>query len=136
MERIMEAELWTLLMLDESTQELYYAIAAGGEQDALKDLRVKVGEGVAGWVVEHGETLIVPEAVDDPLHVLEDGAQNGIQVEARGKRARQLVEDKQICERDTPFRLIIHWRTKRGGLSNILSHQASIADNSWLMEVN
>src|ERR1039457_2837445 len=54
MERIMEAELWTLLMLDESTQELYYAIAAGGEQDALKDLRVKIGEGVAGWVVEIG----------------------------------------------------------------------------------
>jgi diguanylate cyclase (GGDEF)-like protein len=66
MERIMEAELWTLLMLDEDKQELYYAIAAGGEQEALKDLRVKVGEGVAGWVVEHGETLIVPEAVDDP----------------------------------------------------------------------
>src|ERR1035437_3123540 len=73
MERIMEAELWTLLMLDESTQELYYAIAAGGEQDALSDLRVKVGEGVAGWVVEHGETLIVPEAVDDP-RVKEEGS--------------------------------------------------------------
>src|SRR5665213_20109 len=73
MERIMEAELWTLLMLDESTQELYYAIAAGGEQDALKDLRVKVGAGVAGWVVEHGETLIVPEAVDDP-RVKEEGS--------------------------------------------------------------
>jgi GGDEF domain-containing protein len=66
MERIMEAELWTLLMLDEASQELYYAIAAGGEQEALKDLRVKVGEGVAGWVVEHGETLIVPEAMHDP----------------------------------------------------------------------
>ena len=63
MERIIEAELWTLLMLDEASQELYYAIAAGGEQEALRDLRVKVGEGVAGWVVEHGETLIVPEAV-------------------------------------------------------------------------
>jgi diguanylate cyclase (GGDEF)-like protein len=73
MERIMEAELWTLLMLDESTQELYYAIAAGGEQDALKDLRVKIGEGVAGWVVEHGETLIVPEADDDP-RVREEGS--------------------------------------------------------------
>ena len=66
MERIMEAELWTLLMLDEEKQELYYAIAAGGEQEKLKDLRVKVGEGVAGWVVEHGETLIVPEAAHDP----------------------------------------------------------------------
>jgi diguanylate cyclase (GGDEF)-like protein len=66
MERIIEAELWTLLMLDDATQELYYAIAAGGEQTALRDLRVKVGEGVAGWVAEHGETLIVPEAEHDP----------------------------------------------------------------------
>ncbi len=66
MERTVEAELWTLLMLDEQTQELYYAIAAGGEQEALRDLRVKMGEGVAGWVVQHGETLIVPEAEDDP----------------------------------------------------------------------
>ena len=66
MERFIDADLWTLLMLDEERQELYYAIAAGGEQVALRDLRVKVGEGVAGWVVEHGETLIVPESEDDP----------------------------------------------------------------------
>src|SRR5271157_4683226 len=66
MERIIEAELWALLMLDEASQELYYALAAGGEQAALRDLRVRVGEGVAGWVVEHGETLIVPESQHDP----------------------------------------------------------------------
>jgi diguanylate cyclase (GGDEF)-like protein len=73
MERIIDAELWTLLMLDEATQELYYAIAAGGEQAALQGLRVKVGEGVAGWVAEHGETLIVPEAEHDP-RLASDGA--------------------------------------------------------------
>jgi diguanylate cyclase (GGDEF)-like protein len=66
MERFIQADLWSLLMLDEARQELYYAIAAGGEEAALRDLRVKVGEGVAGWVVEHGETLIVPETEDDP----------------------------------------------------------------------
>jgi diguanylate cyclase (GGDEF)-like protein len=66
MERIVQAELWTLLMLDESTRELHYAIAAGGNQDKLRDLRVKVGEGVAGWVVEHGETLIIPDTQEDP----------------------------------------------------------------------
>ena len=66
MERTIEADLWTLLMLDEAKQELYYAIAAGGEQEALRGLRVKVGEGVAGWVAQHGETLIVPETVNDP----------------------------------------------------------------------
>jgi diguanylate cyclase (GGDEF)-like protein len=66
MERIIDAELWTLLMLDEQTQELYYAIAAGGQEAGLRDLRVKVGEGVAGWVAQNGETLIVPETVNDP----------------------------------------------------------------------
>ena len=69
MERFIDAELWTLLMLDQGTQELYYALAAGGEEAALRDLRVKVGEGVAGWVAQHGETLIVPESLEDPrLH--------------------------------------------------------------------
>jgi diguanylate cyclase (GGDEF)-like protein len=66
MEKFIQAELWTLLMIEESTGDLYYAIAAGGQEAALRDLRVKIGEGVAGWVVEHGETLIVPEAEDDP----------------------------------------------------------------------
>jgi diguanylate cyclase (GGDEF)-like protein len=73
MERIIEAELWTLLMLDKDSQELYYTIGGGGEHAALRDVRVKVGEGVAGWVVEHGETLIVPEAVNDP-RVKNDGS--------------------------------------------------------------
>jgi diguanylate cyclase (GGDEF)-like protein len=66
MERMVEAELWALLMLDENTNDLYYAIAAGEEQEALRGLRIKAGEGVAGWVLQHGETLIVPEAQDDP----------------------------------------------------------------------
>ena len=66
MERMVDADLWTLLMLDEERQDLYYAIAAGGEQSALRDLRVKMGEGVAGWVAQHGQTLIVPDAGHDP----------------------------------------------------------------------
>jgi diguanylate cyclase (GGDEF)-like protein len=65
MERIVAADMWTLLMLDESRMELYYAIAAGGGESALRDLRVKFGEGIAGWVAENGETLIVPESEED-----------------------------------------------------------------------
>src|ERR1035441_10504297 len=42
MERFIEADLWTLLMLDEARHELYYAITAGGEEASLRDLRVKV----------------------------------------------------------------------------------------------
>jgi diguanylate cyclase (GGDEF)-like protein len=95
MERFIQAELWTLLMLDEERDELYYAIAAGGGQDALRDLRVKVGEGVAGWVVEHGETLIVPETIDDPrLQVESDrprAVRSVIALPLRGRKRTQGV---------------------------------------------
>src|ERR1700722_31073 len=65
MERTVNADFWALLMREESSGDLYYALASGGEHHNLRGLRVKVGEGVAGWVVEHGETLIVPEADQD-----------------------------------------------------------------------
>lgn len=65
MERLITADMWTLLMMDDSRAELYYAIAAGNGENALRDLRVRIGEGVAGWVAEHAETLIVPESEED-----------------------------------------------------------------------
>ncbi len=94
MERLIEAEVWTLLMLDEERQELYYAVAAGCEEGALKDLRVKVGEGVAGWVLQHGETLIVPEADNDPglRKTLADDARTVRSVIAMPLRGRKGVQ--------------------------------------------
>jgi diguanylate cyclase (GGDEF)-like protein len=90
MERIMEAELWTLLILDEASQELYYAMVAGGEQEALRGLRVKVGEGVAGWVAQHGETLIVPESEQDPrltaVHIVKQRVRSVIAMPLRGRK--------------------------------------------------
>jgi len=69
MERLIAADMWTLLMMDDSRPELYYALASGSGESSLRDLRVRVGEGIAGWVAEHAETLIVPESEDDPrLH--------------------------------------------------------------------
>ena len=65
MERIITADMWALLMFDEGRRDLYYAIASGNGEDALRDLRVRAGEGIAGWVVERGETLIVPESEND-----------------------------------------------------------------------
>jgi diguanylate cyclase (GGDEF)-like protein len=91
---MVEAELWTLLMLDESSQELYYAIAAGHEQETLKGLRVKVGEGLAGWVLEHGETVIVPEANEDPRVPLPGGSRAiraAIALPLRGRKGTQGV---------------------------------------------
>ncbi len=54
-------ERWSLMMVDEETSELYYAIAVGENEQTLKGLRVPLGEGVAGWVAATGNTLVVPD---------------------------------------------------------------------------
>ncbi len=59
-------ERWSLLMVDEATQELYYAIAVGENAESLKGLRVPLGEGVAGWVASTGNPLVVPDVSLDP----------------------------------------------------------------------
>ena len=65
MERSIDAELFALLIVDHERQDLYYVTADEEEYAPLRDLRVKMGEGLAGWVAQHGETLIIPEAASD-----------------------------------------------------------------------
>ena len=54
-------ERWSMLMVDEEAQDLYYAIAVGEDSQSLKGLRVPLGEGVAGWVASTGNPLVVPD---------------------------------------------------------------------------
>jgi diguanylate cyclase (GGDEF)-like protein len=62
----LQPDTWSLLMLDENTQELYFEIAIGAGANKLKDVRLKMGEGIAGWVAEHGEPVLVDDVKKDP----------------------------------------------------------------------
>ncbi len=59
-------DTWSLLMVDEHKDELYFAIAVGAAAEALKDVRLKMGEGIAGWVAKHGEQVILADVESDP----------------------------------------------------------------------
>jgi diguanylate cyclase (GGDEF)-like protein len=59
-------ERWSLLMVDEQENDLYYAIAVGEDAISLKGLRVPMGQGVAGWVASTGNPLVVPNVSLDP----------------------------------------------------------------------
>ncbi|HEY4382761.1 MAG TPA: sensor domain-containing diguanylate cyclase [Acidobacteriaceae bacterium] len=54
-------ERWSMLMVDEKAQQLYYPIAAGETAESLRHLRIPMGEGIAGYVAASGTTLIVPD---------------------------------------------------------------------------
>ncbi len=59
-------DTWALLMVDEQKNELYFAIAVGAAAQALTHARLKMGEGIAGWVAKNGQPLIVPDVQNDP----------------------------------------------------------------------
>jgi len=61
-----EPATWSLLMLDEATEELYYAAAVGKKWESINAQKLKTGESLARWVITTGESLVVPDLRQDP----------------------------------------------------------------------
>lgn len=62
---LLDAEAGSLFLLDETSGELFFEIALGAKGPEVQGARLKRGEGIAGWVVEHGEPLLVSDAQQD-----------------------------------------------------------------------
>ena len=64
-EEFLHPDTWSLLLLDPAKQELYFELAIGKNAHTLKDVRIKMGQGIAGWVAEAQEAVIVPDVSRD-----------------------------------------------------------------------
>jgi len=60
---VVEAERATLYLLDEAKDELVSRVVQGGE---VRQIRLKVGDGIAGHVAKTGRTRLVKDAYKDP----------------------------------------------------------------------
>lgn len=59
------AEAWSILMLDESSNELVFEVALGEKGEQVREMRLAMGQGVAGWVAQHQKPVIVADAATD-----------------------------------------------------------------------
>jgi len=64
--RLMECEVGSLLLLNEACDELVFEVALGERGREVKEVRLKVGEGVAGWVARTGQSTVVSDVRRDP----------------------------------------------------------------------
>jgi len=62
---IVKAEAASILLLDKKKNELYFKASLGKKSKEIKKYKVKVGEGIAGWVAEKGKSLIVDDVTKD-----------------------------------------------------------------------
>jgi GAF domain-containing protein len=64
--RVLEVNEASFFLLDEQSGELVFRTGIGRETGKLIGLRLGPGEGIAGWVAEHGEPLLVRQVRSDP----------------------------------------------------------------------
>jgi len=63
--RLMNAEAGSLLLVDQESGELFFEVALGEKGERLKKVRLKKGQGIAGWVAENKEPVIVHDVQSD-----------------------------------------------------------------------
>ena len=65
--RVIQAEAASLFLHSETGNHLDLVIASSAEGEYVQPkIRVEPGQGIAGWVLEHGESLLIPDAYADP----------------------------------------------------------------------
>lgn len=62
--RVAKAESASLLLVDPETQELYFDVALGLGPE-LQTIRLKMGQGIAGWVAQENKPLIINDVSQD-----------------------------------------------------------------------
>jgi GAF domain-containing protein len=62
---VMQASAGSLILWDELTDELVFAVIEGGGGENLKGVRMGRDKGIAGWVATHRKPLIVDDVSSD-----------------------------------------------------------------------
>lgn len=55
----------SIFEMDHETNELFFRVQSGEEFHKFREIRLKMGEGVVGWVARTGEPVIVPDTRQD-----------------------------------------------------------------------
>jgi len=64
--RMMKAKASSLLLLDPKTRKLYFKVATGEKKEEVRKYEIDMGQGIAGYVAEKGEPLLIPDVTKDP----------------------------------------------------------------------
>ncbi len=62
---LVNAEVGSLLLVDKEKKELFFEVALGDSEKTLKEIRLKFGQGIAGWVAQEKKPIIVNDTSKD-----------------------------------------------------------------------
>lgn len=126
------ANVGSIMLVDDSGKKLAIETAKGLSPDVIRSAAVNVGEGIAGWVAQHGQPVLVHDARNDArfqMHAYRDGITSAMSVplKARGRvigvlNASTIAPGQRFGPREVEF------------LSVIANQVAMAIDNAQLYE--
>jgi PAS domain S-box-containing protein len=78
--RLLDAAAISIWLVDPTTGELVCRQASGPCSDIVRNWRLEPGDGIAGWVARHGESVIVPDTQNDERYCRDVDEQTGMKL--------------------------------------------------------
>ncbi len=134
-EEFINAEASTIYEIDIENNELFIRLARGEKKDFIEKVRIKIGEGIAGKVVQTGSAMVINDISNEPLFSDKYDRQTGF-------KTRSLICVPLVTRGDVIGALQVlnkkskeHFSDADLELLTALSHQVAIAmDNASLYE--
>ncbi len=67
--RAIDYEVFAILLLNEKTQELHIRFSIGHPDELVRNLRIKVGEGIVGRAAQTRRSILVNDVLKDPGYI-------------------------------------------------------------------
>jgi GAF domain-containing protein len=91
---IFGARAASIMLLDEGAGELVFEAVTGEGEDTLVGRRIPSGTGIAGWVAESGQPLVVEDVASDPRFAEQAARRTGYV--PKGLMAVPLLGDERV----------------------------------------
>jgi GAF domain-containing protein len=91
---IFGARAASIMLLDERTSELVFEAVTGEGEDTLVGRRIPSGTGIAGWVAESGQPVVIEDVGADPRFAVEQAQRTGYV--PKGLMAAPLLREDRV----------------------------------------
>ncbi|MGN6169875.1 MAG: GAF domain-containing protein [Solirubrobacteraceae bacterium] len=91
---IFGARAASIMLLDEGAAELVFEAVTGEGEDTLVGRRIPSGTGIAGWVAQSGQPLVVEDVARDPRFAVQEARRTGYV--PKGLMAVPLLRDERV----------------------------------------
>lgn len=77
--RLLGVDATSVALVDKEKNDLWFAAASGQASDFVLGKRIDMGQGVVGWVAQHGEAVLIRDALQDRRYFPDFDQQSGFQ---------------------------------------------------------